>query len=135
MPDTKTAAPRRIQRQRATGWRKPPGAVYVGRGSVWGNPFIVGQTTPTDWHPGFAGIAVTDRAHAVDLLRQYLAWRAERPAGWSSPTGPTYQWESTIRTLQGRDLMCWCPLVGSDGTPVPCHADVLLEIADGEETP
>ncbi len=26
--------------------------------------------------------------------------------------------------LQGRDLVCWC-------APLPCHADVLLEIANG----
>lgn len=30
--------------------------------------------------------------------------------------------------LAGRDLACWCPL------DQPCHADVLLEIANGEPT-
>jgi hypothetical protein len=29
------------------------------------------------------------------------------------------------RELRGRDLACYCPLDG------PCHADVLLEIANG----
>ena len=33
--------PERIQRRRVAGWRKPPGAIYVGRGSRWGNPFTV----------------------------------------------------------------------------------------------
>lgn len=117
--------PERVQRKRTKGWRKPAGAVYVGRGSVWGNPFIVGETTPADWHEPFAGIEVTDRAQAVELLRQYLAWRAERPSGWCSSIGPTFQWERTIRTLRGRDLMCWCP------EDQPCHADVLLQIANG----
>lgn len=28
--------------------------------------------------------------------------------------------------LRGKNLMCWCPL------DQPCHADVLLEIANGE---
>ncbi len=28
------------------------------------------------------------------------------------------------RELAGRDLACWCPLDG------PCHADVLLEVAN-----
>lgn len=27
--------------------------------------------------------------------------------------------------LCGRDLVCWC-------VPLPCHADILLEIANGE---
>ena len=31
--------PKRIQRKRTKGWRMPPGAVYVGRGSAWGNPY------------------------------------------------------------------------------------------------
>jgi hypothetical protein len=29
------------------------------------------------------------------------------------------------RELRGKDLACWCPL------DQPCHADVLLEIANG----
>ena len=33
--------PKRIQRKRTKGWRMPPGVVYVGRGSKWGNPFKV----------------------------------------------------------------------------------------------
>ena len=33
------SAPKRIQRKRTRGWRMPEGAVYVGRGSRWGNPF------------------------------------------------------------------------------------------------
>lgn len=28
--------------------------------------------------------------------------------------------------LKGRDLVCWC-------SPLPCHGDVLLELANGEE--
>lgn len=34
--------PQRIRRQRTKGWRMPEGAVYVGRGSDWGNPYVVG---------------------------------------------------------------------------------------------
>lgn len=36
-------SPVRVQRQRTKGWRKPENTVYVGRGSRWGNPFIVGK--------------------------------------------------------------------------------------------
>ena len=32
--------------------------------------------------------------------------------------------------LRGHDLACWCPLVDQNGNPVPCHADVLLELAN-----
>lgn len=33
---------KRIQRQRTKGWRMPPGAIYVGRPTKWGNPWPVG---------------------------------------------------------------------------------------------
>lgn len=33
--------PQRIQMKRTKGWRKPEGAVYVGRPSLYGNPFLV----------------------------------------------------------------------------------------------
>ena len=32
--------------------------------------------------------------------------------------------------LAGSDLACWCPLEDEHGNRVPCHADVLLEIAN-----
>lgn len=122
------SAPIRVQRSRAKGWRKPVLAVYVGRPSYWGNPFVVGATTPAGWvDPPVGGIYVRDRAHAVELLRDYLAWRQAQPRGWYRTTpGPNYPWEYQIReSLAGRDLICWCPL------DQPCHADVLLRIAAG----
>jgi hypothetical protein len=36
---------------------------------------------------------------------------------------PAFQ-EMARDKLRGKDLVCWCP-------PGPCHADVLLEIANG----
>jgi hypothetical protein len=30
-----------------------------------------------------------------------------------------------LEPLRGKDLACWCPL------SEPCHADVLLELANG----
>ena len=33
--------------------------------------------------------------------------------------------EDVRRELRGKDLACWCPL------DQPCHADVLLELANG----
>jgi hypothetical protein len=31
--------PKRIQCKRTKGWKMPPNTVYVGRPSLWGNPF------------------------------------------------------------------------------------------------
>ena len=47
------------------------------------------------------------------------------PAGRSTRTvGPTLA--EIRRELSGRDLACWCPV------DQPCHADVLLELANSE---
>lgn len=88
--------PRRIQRRRTKGWRMPAGAVYVGRGTKWGNPYRV--------EAGADPRAVI-RAYRALLARETI--RAE-----------------IRRALAGKDLACWCPL------DRPCHADVLLAIAN-----
>lgn len=98
--------PKRIQRKRARGWRMPPTARYVGRPGRWGNP----------WVPGMFNGVVTVSLEAS--LIQYRAW-----AESIVPSG-------LLLELRGHDLVCWCPLVDTDGNPVPCHADVLLELAN-----
>ena len=97
--------PQRIQLSRKKGWRKPDGAITVARPSRWGNPFKVGAPAPT------TGELVRDRAHAVELYRAWL------------PGQPTLI-EEARRELAGHDLACWCP------RPGPCHADVLIEVAN-----
>ena len=92
--------PKRIQRKRTKGWRMPEGAVYVGRPTKWGNPFAMFDT----------GQKMT-RLEAVNCFRVYVLQQLR---------GPGYP----LRELRGKDLACWCPL------DQPCHADVLLEIAN-----
>lgn len=128
--------PVRVQLSRAAGFRlrqQHPGARNVARPTAFGNPFVVGATTPADWHDRFAGVHVADRAHAVQLLRDYLTWRqrqCEATPGWHSSVGPDFPWESQIReVLAGRDLACWCP------PGEPCHADLLIEIANTAPDP
>lgn len=97
----------RIQRKRTKGWRMPEGAVYVGRPTKWGNPWVVDPARAT--HPATNQYRDT-AAECIRLYRHLLTW-----------------WEDEVqRDLRGRDLACWCPL------DQPCHADVLLEIANRE---
>jgi hypothetical protein len=113
-------------------WRaQHPDAVIVDRRTKWGNPFVVGEPYRWDflcwpypirpgWVPsvvlGGAARVVADRAQAVELFRAWLenGNQNARDFAWSAR-----------RDLAGRDLACWCPLDG------PCHADVLLAIANG----
>lgn len=95
--------PKRIQRKRTKGWRMPHGAVYVGRPSVWGNRYRVANPQRE------LGDVLTPQ-EAVDGFRRM----------WGQPHQRAFIQEK----LRGKDLACWCPL------DQPCHADVLLEIAN-----
>lgn len=118
----------RIQRRRTKGWRMPEGAVYVGRPTWLGNPFYVGRvvdrvawTRVRDGGTTVQDIVVRDAIHAVDVYRLWLDGKPTLVDEIDPPTA------AEIRSaLHGRDLACWCPL------DQPCHADVLLELANQE---
>jgi hypothetical protein len=115
----------RIQRRRTKGWRAPEGAQYVGRGSRWGNPFVIAPAASRRgglldmWAVEFNGRKLgrwddssTARAEAVD---RYTRWIAQPEQA--------HMIEAARTELAGRNLMCWCPPADA------CHADVLLRIA------
>lgn len=117
--------PTRIQRRRTAEWRMPENAVYVGRPSRWGNPFALGEPCDDSLYRNalIGGVplarrgVVEDRAHAVELFRFWLM--AKVP----------FTEADVRRELAGKDLACWCPL------DQPCHADVLLELANSGSQP
>ena len=68
---------------------------------------------------GSAETVVDGRALAVALFERALH------------TGELRYGVADVRgQLAGRDLACWCPLEDAEGKRVPCHADVLLEVAN-----
>jgi Domain of unknown function (DUF4326) len=101
--------PQRIQRKRTKGWdmqkASPNGlpVVYVGRPTKWGNPHFVVNGNPE----------VCVQQYREHLQKFHLLVYDAK------------------EFLVGKDLCCWCPLEDKDGNRVPCHADVLLEIANG----
>ena len=110
----------RIQRSRKKGVCTPEGAVYVGRPTLWGNPFMVAR---------FGHMS------AVGLHRKWLtgggisALRLERMGFHPSEIDTLNRRRADVLTslhrLAGCNLVCWCPLTS------PCHADTLLELAPG----
>jgi hypothetical protein len=106
--------PRRIRLRRVKGWRLPGGAVVVARPSKWGNPFRLKEVAQR-----YPSITAEQAAEfVVNEFRDMLAApRLRRWYGYPSD-------EEIRRELGGRDLACWCP----EGRP--CHAEVLLEIAN-----
>lgn len=82
----------------------PADAVYIGRGSPWGNPFSHMANTKAQY-------IVETREQAIKLFEMAL--------------GET---DKAIirRELKGKHLLCFC-------APKPCHGDVLLRIANEEK--
>lgn len=119
--------PERIQRRRTKGWRAPENTAYVGRGSRWGNPWVVVQTPrgwAANWIPGGPGPKPSAQNQWRDAPTQHAAHAiaVELYRDFAENT-PTFTAEARTH-LAGRNLMCWCP------PELPCHAEVLLRIAN-----
>ena len=83
----------------------PPDAVYVGRPSKWGNPFQIGMK----YYPSRKNLT---RSDVIDAYKDRLRYSDEG-----------VKLMQDIAELKGKDLVCWC-------APLPCHADILLELAN-----
>jgi hypothetical protein len=108
--------PQRIQRKRVKGWKMPPNTIYVGRPSMWGNPFQVGHRySPDDSFYTVYGDYLQDGLVTTDncliAFEAYCRNWLRRGSEWLAP-------------LRGKDLACWC----SPGSE--CHADILLRLAN-----
>jgi hypothetical protein len=105
----------------------PENTVYVGRPGPWGNPYAPGDYL--DKGP-YAGTFVRDNVHAVVLFREWAltAMRGEARPQDNGDRAPTKsEVAKALESLRGKNLACWCPL------DQPCHADVLLELANGPQ--
>lgn len=87
----------------------------IARPSRWGNPFTIEATAAT-----YGLDRVTAQSKAVDLYAQWLIGALDA----SLSPGPPPTLATIVEALGGHNLACWC----RPGTP--CHADVLLAIAN-----
>lgn len=122
------SAPKRIQQRRTKGWRKPEGAVSVARPSKWGNPYTIKEMQKRgDLIAADLGEENTldARAMAVEAFRSDLMYGPDSIWWWYGPHMNILRILADLEELRGKDLMCFCPL------DEICHADVLLELANG----
>lgn len=138
--------PDRITLSRAAGWRLPEGARVVTRSTVFGNPWVAGKDAAFWWpramhcgwqseHPVPAGRI--DAETAVSIFRYWM--EGLMPDRGGLPVNMSEFGHEALRSnlrdrralilsrlpeLRGRSLACWCK------PGCPCHADVLLEIAN-----
>lgn len=96
--------PQRIQLRRTKGWKMPVNTVKVDRSTQYGNPC----------HTGYCpNCGVTHTAE--EAVAEFRA------------TCVDPETVSRIREhLAGKNLACWCK------SDEPCHADVLLELANSQ---
>lgn len=152
-------SPARIRRQRTRGWRAPAGAIYVGRGSKWGNPFALRTRSglarvPAAVNQGMAW-EYESRICAAGMQKDYVhpdgritacTVRYLTPAesvacyrsailgdGWPVRAYPSRHGLPSLdeirAELAGKSLMCWC------AEDQACHADLLLAWANGWDEP
>lgn len=82
----------------------PPNTVKVCRPTKWGNPFVIGVDG--------------DREECVTKFAQDIGWINSRLG---------FDYEDIRSELAGKNLACFCDL------NLPCHADVLLAIANDDD--
>lgn len=83
-------------------YHKLPYDVYIGRGSIWGNPFSHMENTQ-------AQFKVETREEAIEKYREWIM------------TKPRLL--ERLHELKGKVLCCYCK-------PKACHGDVLIELID-----
>lgn len=118
--------------RRTKGWRKPEGAIYVGRPSLWGNPWTLAELACwAETKEERAALAVRHYERDLGCLGLLSDWSrvvSDRRFGEVCDAFRSHGWTNMAEAapffLGGHDLACWCPL------DQPCHADVLLRLAN-----
>jgi hypothetical protein len=113
--------PLRVQRKRTKGYRLPPNTVSVCRPGKFGNPFKPDECRAT----GYEGTDLEIKQRCASAFR---AWLCEKD-GWLNWQGDEAEKTKAailegLESLRGKNLACFCKL------DEPCHADVLLELAN-----
>lgn len=102
--------PIRVQRKRVKGYKMPDNTISVTRPGKFGNPFVIGEKYPTAEKALEAFRSAMMDLNSIDLSEiEYAKFRYMR---------------DRIHDLNGKSLACFCKLDS------PCHADILLELAN-----
>jgi hypothetical protein len=120
--------PYRVQLKRTTGWRLPSNTVIVSRPSKWGNPYYDIRRYGLDlclrmFRNTAHGCWMSKEIPDGPMNEMWTRWLYEDHCRWTKRIG-IHPVEAARAELRGKNLACWCPL------DRPCHADILLEIAN-----
>lgn len=112
--------PDRITLSRVKGWKMPENTVNVARGlgRIWGNPFKVSEEIEL--------FGSSPKKASTDAVLRFRLWLAGSVTEWPGTKAHAARDQILARLpeLRGKNLACWCK------PGQPCHADVLLELAN-----
>ena len=97
-----------VVNKRASGFKPNANQRYIGRGSIWGNPFT---------HLPLSRIKAQFQVTTGDeSMVCYEAWLRQRLAG-------DLILLQKLLELDGHELVCYCK-------PAPCHGDILIKLVE-----
>jgi hypothetical protein len=114
--------PKRVQLSRRKGWKMPANTVKVARPTRFGNPWTVKGAIEVGYNPAHA------QQYCVDLYREWLTTTDGLTHMLQDSDYLRRQITEGLPELRGKNLACWC------APEQPCHADVLLELANKPAT-
>lgn len=96
-------------------------AVNVARPSRFGNPFTIAAAVDS----GYAKPAIA-QTFVVECFSDWLGQSQSGRDWWQGPKSDAAKGAivDSIAELRGKNLACWCK------PGAPCHADVLLDLAN-----
>lgn len=82
--------------------KKEPYDIYIGRPSIWGNPFSHKDGTKAIYK-------VATREEAINAYKNWILKQSHLM--------------NRLCELKGKTLACWCK-------PLACHGDILIKLAN-----
>ena len=99
----------------------PENTVSVARPTIFGNPFRREAAIESEY-----ATEATWRAFVVECFSDWMSPTQQGRDWWQGPQSDRQKSAilAGLPKLRGKNLACWCAL------DAPCHADVLLELAN-----
>ena len=123
--------PVRIQRKRTKGWRLPENTVCVTRPRPWGNPFriggwfMVGDPDPkARFRMSWCEARDEEIANLTPGKFTLIETASQAVSMFRRMCESGHFTREQLEEIRGKNLACFCKEVA------PCHADVLLELAN-----
>ena len=120
-----SGCPIRVQRKRTKGYRMPENTKSVTRPGKFGNPYKIGMHNIFDIKDRTTGKSLKDYLVEKNGENKYHTIEDCLLAYRQKINGSQAMQRVVKHYLKGKNLSCFCPL------DKPCHADILLEVANG----